>query len=194
MRTRQRSSIRPIRFSVVIWAALLLATPSLSAAQSRFSDVVVFGTSLSDPGNAFALIHRQAVPPDFTLNALLIPSAPYAKGGHHFSNGATWIEQFARSIGLGDSAIGALTTEDPAATNYAVGAARAYEDGRNFNLTRQVDLFLARHGGVAPPQALYAIEIGSNDVRDAVAAFGAGGDGTRRGRGRSAIARVKEGR
>ena len=48
----------------------------------------------------------------FTLNPLLIPSA-YAKGGHHFSNGATWIEQYARSVGLGDSVKGLATTDLP---------------------------------------------------------------------------------
>jgi hypothetical protein len=58
---------------------------------------------LSDPGNAFALAGDASMPPDFMLSPLLVPSAPYAKGGHHFSNGATWIEQYARSVGLGDA-------------------------------------------------------------------------------------------
>ena len=35
-----------------------------------------------------------------------------------------------------------------------VGAARAYDDGINFNLTRQVDTFLQRSGPVASSQAL----------------------------------------
>ena len=116
---------------------------------SAFSGIVVFGTSLSDPGNAFILVGDAGTPPDFTLNPLLIPTAPYAKGGHHFSNGATWVEQYARSVGLGDSVRPALATADPAVTNFAVGAARAYDDGVNFNLTRQVDTFLQRSGGVA---------------------------------------------
>jgi phospholipase/lecithinase/hemolysin len=149
----------------------------LATAETRFSGIVVFGTSLSDPGNAFLLLGNQATPPDFTLNPLLIPSAPYARGGHHFSNGATWIEQFARSVGMGDSVRPALATSDPAVTNYAVGAARAYNDGINFNLTRQVDTFLARSGGVAPSDALYVIEMGSNDIRDAFALYAVGGNG-----------------
>src|SRR5436309_11003423 len=92
------------------WLVLtvLLAAPAWAEAQSRFSGIVVFGTSLSDPGNAFALVGDASTPPDFMLNPFLIPSAPYARGGHHFSNGATWIEQFARSIGLGDSVRAAL--------------------------------------------------------------------------------------
>jgi phospholipase/lecithinase/hemolysin len=130
---------------------------------------------LSDPGNAFVLVGDASTPPDFMLSPLLIPSAPYAKGGHHFSNGATWVEQFGRSVGLGDSVGPALS--DASATNYAVGAARAYNDGINFNLTRQVDTFLERSGGVASVQALYVIEMGSNDIRDAFTVYATGGDG-----------------
>src|SRR5438093_13382767 len=161
------------------WLVLtvLLAAPGWAAAQSRFSRIVVFGTSLSDPGNAFALVGDQSTPPDFMLNPLLIPSAPYARGGHHFSNGATWVEQFARSVGLGDSVRAALATPDPAVTNYAVGAARAYNDGVNFNMTRQVDAFLQRSGGVASSNALYVIEMGGNDIRDAFQLYATGGDG-----------------
>src|SRR5688572_12217227 len=149
----ERKSTSLVRWSLVGCVALVLATPAWAAAQSRFSGIVVFGTSLSDPGNAFVLVGDASTPPDFMLNPLLIPSAPYAKGGHHFSNGATWVEQFARSIGLGGSVRPALATTDPAVTNFAVGAARAYNDGFNFNLTRQVDTFLRRSGGAASPDA-----------------------------------------
>jgi phospholipase/lecithinase/hemolysin len=152
-------------------------TPSLALAQSGFTGIVVFGTSLSDSGNAFTLHGAQSAPPDFMLNPLLIPSAPYANGGHHFSNGPTWIEQYARSIGLGDSVQAALATTDAAVTNYAAGAARAYDDGNNFNLTRQVDTFLQRTGGVASSHALYVIEMGSNDIRDAFALYATGSNG-----------------
>jgi phospholipase/lecithinase/hemolysin len=156
---------------------MLLAAPGSAAAQSRFSGIVVFGTSLSDPGNAFVLVGDQGTPPDFMLNPLLIPSVPYAKGGHHFSNGATWVEQFGRSVGLEESTQAALGTDDPQVTNFAAGAARAYNDGINFNLTRQVDSFLLRSGGVASSQALYVIEIGSNDIRDGFQIYASGGNG-----------------
>lgn len=158
-------------------AVIVLVMPRPAQAQSGYSGLVVFGTSLSDPGNAFVLRGDAATPPDFQMNPLLIPSLPYAKGGHHFSNGATWVEQYARSVGLGDSVKAALATTDPVATNFAVGAARAYDDGSNFNLTLQVTTFLQRSGGVASPQALYVIEMGSNDIRDAFASYVGGGDG-----------------
>lgn len=173
----ERPSTAITRWMLMTCLAMALVMPSPVAAQSRFSGLVVFGTSLSDSGNAFALRGDQSTPPDFTLDPLLVPSAPYAKGGHHFSNGATWIEQFARSIGLGGSVRPAFATIDPTATNYAVGGARAYEDGINVNLTQQVSAFLQRAGGVAPSDAVYVIEMGSNDIRDAFVVFAGGGNG-----------------
>ena len=177
MKASERKSTPFTRWMLVSCLALVLAAPGWASAQSRFSGIVVFGTSLSDPGNAFVLVGDASTPPNFMLNPLLIPSAPYARGGHHFSNGATWVEQFGRSIGLGGSVGAALATTDPAVTNFAVGAARAWNDGINVNLTRQVDLFLQRSGGVASPQALYAIEMGGNDIRDAFQVYAGGGDG-----------------
>lgn len=177
MKTTERKSTRFTARTIAIGLTLMLAAPGWAAAQSRFSGIVVFGTSLSDPGNAFALLGDANTPPDFMLNPLLIPTAPYARGGHHFSNGATWIEQYARSVGLEVSVRPALATTDAAANNYAVGAARAYDDGVNFDLTRQVDAFLQRAGGVGPSTALYVIEMGGNDIRDALQVYANGGDG-----------------
>jgi phospholipase/lecithinase/hemolysin len=171
----ERFASPQFRCTAVMCLALVLAAPRWAAAQSRFSGIVVFGTSLSDPGNAFALLGDAGTPPDFTLNALLVPASPYARGGHHFSNGATWIEQFAASQGLSSSVQPAFL--DPNATNYAVGAARAYEDGVNVNLTRQVDTFLERSRSVASVQELYVIEMGGNDIRDAFSVYASGGDG-----------------
>ena len=162
------------RWTLLSCLAVLLVVPGLATAQSQYSGIVVFGTSLSDSGNAFVLVGDQSTPPDFDLNPLLIPSAPYARGGHHFSNGPTWIEQYARSVGLGGSVRPALGSSSLEATNFAVGAARAYNDGSNYNLSRQVDTFLQRNGG-ASPQALYAIEMGGNDVRDAFQVYLTGG-------------------
>src|SRR5437762_12424368 len=96
----ERARVSCICWTAASYIALLLLAPAGAEAQSRFSGIVVFGTSLSDSGNAFALVGDASTPPDFALSPLLIPSAPYAKGGHHFSNGATWVEQLARSAGL----------------------------------------------------------------------------------------------
>jgi len=151
--------------------ALLLARPGAALAQPPYSGIVVFGTSLSDSGNAFALHGGANTPPGYLLDPLLVPSAPYAMGGHHFSNGATWVEQFARSLGLAGSVQPAFRGSARQATNFAVGAARAWNDGRNLDLSDQVDAFLQSTGGTASPDALYVIEMGGNDVRDALAAY-----------------------
>jgi phospholipase/lecithinase/hemolysin len=153
---------------------LVPATPGAALAQPSYSGIVVFGTSLSDSGNAFALRGGANTPPDYLLDPLLVPSAPYARGGHHFSNGATWVEQFARSLGLAGSVRPAYRGASAVATNFAVGAARAYDDGKNVNLSDQVEAFLQSTGGVASPSALYVIEMGGNDVRDALGAFPTG--------------------
>jgi phospholipase/lecithinase/hemolysin len=164
----------------VLAAALVpFATATVPmAAQAPFERIVAFGTSLSDSGNAFALRGGTNTPPDYLVDPLLIPSAPYARGGHHFSNGATWIEQFARSTGLAGTVRPAFASSSQNATNFAVGGARAYEDGININLGAQVGAFLQQSGNSAAPDALYAIEFGGNDIRDALAAFVGGGNGT----------------
>ncbi|AMY12110.1 Phosphatidylcholine-sterol acyltransferase precursor [Luteitalea pratensis] len=159
-----------LRGAVIGCIAFALATPVVQA-QGAYDGVVVFGTSLSDTGNAFVLWGEASTAPDYQLDPLLVPSAPYARGGHHFTNGRTWVEQLAGSLGHAGSVRPAFRAEGPVATNYAVAAARARDDGKNFNLTAQVDAFLEASGGIASPNALYVIEMGGNDIRDALVAY-----------------------
>jgi phospholipase/lecithinase/hemolysin len=168
---------RTITLFAALTAVAVGATSVPVTAQSTYGRIVVFGTSLSDPGNAFELWGVTNTPPDYLVDPLLVPSAPYARGGQHFSNGATWVEQFARSIGLAGSVRPAFVGSNLHATNYAVGAARARDDGVNANLPLQVGTFLLQYSGVAPSDGLYVIEMGGNDVRDAFVAFASGGDG-----------------
>ncbi|MDH3321045.1 MAG: SGNH/GDSL hydrolase family protein, partial [Betaproteobacteria bacterium] len=153
----------------------MLAVPLAAEAQTAFGRIVVFGTSLSDPGNAFALVGGTNTPPDWSVDPFLVPDRPYAKGGHHFSNGATWIEQYAGPRGLSASVNPAFRGASAKASNYAVGGARAREVANNFHLALQVGSFLGNVGGVAPPDALYVIEMGGNDLRDALLAGPSGG-------------------
>lgn len=150
--------------------ALVQLTPEWALAQTTVSRIVVFGDSLSDPGNAFALLGKANTPPYDSLDQLLVPDMPYAKGGHHFSNGATWVEQLARPMGLAGTTRPAFQWSGIEATNYAVGGARAHEDGINVDLRFQVNTFLNSFSGVAPSDALYVVEFGSNDIRDALVA------------------------
>lgn len=149
--------------------ACALCTPTFALAQGPTIGIVVFGDSLSDPGNAFALVGGTNTPPDYSVDFFLVPDQPYARGGHHFTNGATWIEQLAQSEGLAANAKPAFRGSSAGATNYAVGSARARDDGSQINLTHQVDRFLQDFGGAAPADALYVIEIVGNDIRDVAA-------------------------
>lgn len=159
----------------IVLLACALAAPAGAAGKAPFERIVVFGTSLSDPGNAFALRGGNNTPPDYSVDPFLVPDRPYARGGHHFSDGATWVEQFARPLGLSASVNPAFRGASGKATNYAVGGARAVDDGMNVNLPDQVQRFLADARGDAPAGALYVIEMGGNDLRDALLAGLSGG-------------------
>jgi phospholipase/lecithinase/hemolysin len=164
-------------FAAVLLAACALAASPALTAQPRFDSLVIFGTSLSDPGNFFAVLGGNNTPPNYLVDDLLVPSVPYARGGHHFSDGATWVEQLARSLGMAASAKPALANESKKAANYAVGGARANNTLHPFDLGEQTGAFLADRGGVAPSSALYVVEMGGNDIRDAIAAFVNAGGG-----------------
>jgi len=148
---------------------LVLGVPERASAQQPYERIVVFGTSLSDSGNGFVLVGRNNTPPNYQVDDLLVPGLPYARGGHHLSNGATWVEQFARPLGLAGTVRPALRGSGNA-TNYSVGAARARDNAGTFNLSDQVNTFLQEFGGIAPSGALYVIEMGGNDIRDALLA------------------------
>lgn len=139
--------------------------PAAASAGTDYHRLVVFGDSLSDPGNAYALTGMSLVPPYTNL----IPEAPYARGGHHLTNGATWIEQLAQQMGLQDS-VGPALREPGAFSNYAIDRSRACSQSPSpsyIDLTGQVGMFLSDFE-VAPADALYVIFIGGNDIRDAL--------------------------
>jgi outer membrane lipase/esterase len=153
---------RIVRVGVLALVVLAPASPALAGPPHRF---VVFGDSLSDPGNAFVLLRDVEVPPFDSL----IPDAPYARGAFHFSNGPTWVEQ----LSLLDHA---LPSAGPALfipllfSNYAVGGARARHEGP-FDLSTQEGLFVRDFRGQGPRDALYVVFLGGNDLRDALEAL-----------------------
>jgi phospholipase/lecithinase/hemolysin len=173
MLPRRRRSAVLTTFAVLIAAA---AVPAPAAAQDDAIKFVVFGDSLSDPGNGFALLRENATPPDYGMTALLIPDAPYARGGHHLTNGPTWIELLARSVGGSRSVLPAYQSQNPYAMNFAIGTARARNDGTITSLPAQVAAFLQKTGGTAPSDAIYVIQVGGTDVRDALQAGGLAGE------------------
>ena len=106
------------RMMVALLALLPLATGvAVADTEHGYSRMFVFGASFIDTGNHFVITGETAHPP-FELFG---PS--YGIGGHHFSNGRTWVEVLAQEMELTEWAKPAY--RDPAFGNYAVGYGRA---------------------------------------------------------------------
>ncbi len=171
------------RLALVSVSLVLAASGGQALAQPRSIDqVVIFGGSLSDTGNAFVFLSdpvnqacgaRQNVPPYDTLDDLLLPDGPYARGGHHFTDGATWIEGLTRYLALAGNARPALRSGGTQASNFAAGGARAVQFPCRFNLPDQLAAYVAKFPQTSP-QTLVTMEIGGNDVRDALVAAASG--------------------
>jgi len=176
--------LQSISYAVTALVTCLLFSPLTHAKDKKFERIVVFGASLSDSGNAFILLSDPMsfgfdetcglgtpanVPPYDLLDDFLIPDGSYAKGGHHVTNGATWIEQFARGQGLSGSTQPALRNAGIKASNYAVGGARAADYPCRFNLDDQLAVYQQDFPEVLE-KTLFVFELGGNDVRDALAA------------------------
>ena len=149
--------------AVLLWAAALPALADINS--NRF---VVFGDSLSDSGNFYYFYGQVSQPPYAP-----VPDAPYDIRGHHFSNGATWIERLSREFDSVASGRPALARPG-INTNYAVGRARARPGAAefpDFDLSTQVRMFLNDAHGSAPARATYVIWIGANDLDDALGAL-----------------------
>lgn len=162
----------------------LASVKPLYSCAGTYASIVVFGDSLSDTGNKYVATGLANTPPYDLLDAFRVPDGPYTRGGLHHSNGATWIEQLARPLGLAASVRPALRNPGRA-TNYAYGGARAragspepglvalgcLEQNTNMHFPEQVNSFLADANHRAPADALYVLFVGGNDITDAVQAL-----------------------
>lgn len=149
----------------MVVAIVLIAISASASAVENIERVFIFGDSLSDAGNIYALTGETSKAPYSP-----IPSAPYAIGGHHFSNSRTWAERLAQA--LRDSNGGKASLDGPGQNgNYAHGGARARYDSPSDapSSLHQVSQFLSDYGSV-PAGALMVIEFGGNDLRDALVA------------------------
>jgi phospholipase/lecithinase/hemolysin len=130
---------------------LYLSLPIGASAEHSFSNLFVFGDSLSDTGNLAAL-----------SGFGFLNNFPFDKG---FSNGGRAVGVLAKSLGLNvDPSLHLVGP--PVGTNFAVSGARA-RGASPIDLFAQIGSFLLNNGGTAPSDALYVVFIGGNDVRDA---------------------------
>ena len=165
----------PKRTASRLWlfAAVLVVTATAQA-----KGLVIFGDSLSDTGNKYAVNGMLSQPPYDTLNEFGIPTHPYARGGKHFTNGKTWIEWVARSLHQSRSAKAVLRGKRRSGNNYAWGGAHAYppaNDDGNRHLGDQVAAYLADVNFDVDPKAIHVVFIGGNDLMDALSGLGQGG-------------------
>lgn len=135
-----------------------------SAAQA-YSELFVFGDSLSDTGNV-AIAVGGGVPQAVTGNTY-IPSFPYESG--QFTNGDVWVHTFAGALGLSPApslAGGGI---------YAFGGAQT--SGSPTSLVGQMGMFISGlEGSPAPGDALYVIAGGGNNARSALLEIAGGAD------------------
>lgn len=148
-------SKRPGISVVLIVGACALAA---NAPAASIDAIYAFGDSLTDVGNAY--IATSGFPGGS------IPQPPYYNGA--FSNGPVWVQNLALSLGLAP-----LVPSLAGGTDYAFGAAKTGSTpsnpvgGPTDLLTGQLPAFQAAHP-VADPNALYAIWLGTDDLRDIV--------------------------
>ena len=146
-------------------AAVLAASLALGALPaSAYTELFAFGDSLSDAGNHF--------------QATGSPPPPYFMG--HSSNGLTWVEDLSQQLGLGpltpsllggnDFAFaGAQSGKTDANPNFLPGTTTP-NPTRAFDLDAQVAAYQSVHPNPVPG-ALYALDIGANDIFGALTAF-----------------------
>ena len=128
---------------------LTLGLGVTAAPASAYSDIYVFGDSLSDSGNIYAATGG-------------FPPPPYYNG--RFSNGPTYADKLAEMFGFG------LTPSQLGGHNYAFGGATAAPGSSvgplATDLGTQVTSFRAL-SGPADANALYVVWAGGNDLRAA---------------------------
>ncbi|MFE8072204.1 SGNH/GDSL hydrolase family protein [Marinobacteraceae bacterium S3BR75-40.1] len=146
-----------IRSGFIRLTLFLLVFVASAAQAANYSNIYIFGDSLSDNGNLKAITQNPAIPERFT-------------------NGPVAVEVLGASLGF--SVTPSLHLLPPEVVNgqygnnYAIAGAIAIDaDGDettpDTNLPTQVNAFLQLHGGQAPADALYVVMIGGNDIYDA---------------------------
>jgi len=157
-----------MRVKLFAVSGLLLLSPLYAAFASSFTQLVVFGDSLSDNGNASI------------ATAGLLPGANYGSytfsGGlttSYFSDGANttpvaagqpgvWVDKLATDLGVVDPQPALALT---GGTNFAVGGAQT-GTATPQDMGNQIALYTASHPGGASATALYALWGGANDILD----------------------------
>lgn len=150
----------------IVLASLAVLTLPLFAALGgplNINEIVSFGDSLSDNGNA-SIITLGAIPGSGygyrSVSGVPFPVGEYTNATASGGSGL-WVDDLANKLGVTDPA--------PAlagGTNYAVASARTGSNSL-YNVSDQVGQFVATHAS-APSNALYTLWAGANDLMNGV--------------------------
>lgn len=150
--------------SALVASTLAALAPQAVQAQ-QFSNVVVFGDSLSDVGYFRPF-----------LSSIGLPASVVSTLGRFTTNpGPIWAELVAQHYGL------SATPSNANGWDFAQGGARVAlpsastpPGGAQRPVSTQVTEYLARNGGAADPGALYTVWAGANDIFQNLAAYSGG--------------------
>lgn len=148
-----------------VGAAILAASFAFSVLPaSAYTQLFAFGDSLSDAGNLFQVTGS--------------PAAPYFMG--HSSNGPTWVEDLSLQLNLGkltpsllggnDFAFAGAQSGKTDANPHFLPGTTTPNPTRMFDLDAQVAAYQNVHQNPVPG-ALYALDIGANDIAAAFRTF-----------------------
>ena len=171
------------------WLLTVVCLASSSGADAGYSALFIFGDSLSDSGNNAILfdalgasqipplppgtLRTQVLPP--TVTNSLIPTYPYAVS-NEYTNGQVWAQTFASSLGLNLApSLSNPPLPPPGGIDYAFGGARTSAPSPTPSLEDQALVFLSQYPtnlGGAPSDALYVVEGGGDNARDALPIIG----------------------
>jgi phospholipase/lecithinase/hemolysin len=149
---------KKVRLAAFVVSLGVACTPAAAA----YTSIFAFGDSLSDAGNLFSESGGR------------IPLKPYVDG--HFSNGPTWVEDLSQMLGLGPMKPFLTSTDG---TNYAFGGAQTGTTDINppnpsspihIDFPDQVNAYDLLNP-VPVKGALYTLDIGANDIMNALAEF-----------------------
>jgi phospholipase/lecithinase/hemolysin len=152
-----------IGFLVAAFATSCSVSLGSTISPGQVTQIVAFGDSLSDAGNA-SIATLGAVPgPGYATRT--VTGVPFPVG--YFTNPQTgtgpsglWIDQFAAKVGVADPSPALAPL---GGSNYAVGGALTGSANLG-DMQNQVNLFLTTHPASASPAALYTLWGGADDI------------------------------
>jgi len=153
------------RILPAVLMSLFAAAGATSVNAQQFSNVVVFGDSLSDDGYFRPFLASLGLPPSLVATLGRFTTSP----------GPIWSELVTTYYG------GVPAASNAGGLIYAQGGARVAVNSASTPpgaaqrpVSTQVTEYLAHNNGVADPNALYAMWAGANDILQTLAGVGAG--------------------